>query len=277
MAVMIALTAVPLIGATQLHEFAPDEAKWSGPMQAGGSLQVRGGLGDIEVAASEGNEIVVEVKRGNEGSVVPRVLVVDTGKGIAVCADWTTKAGEASKCGSGGTLASSRAKGYARADLRVSVPSGTSVDAQTNSGNVRVAPLKASVSAKTYDGDVHVMADGPKANAENLTGTVTVDVTPETLSQKVKASTLKGKVHIGLPETRLVSYQIYGSGGPLFSAYPLEGGPQPRKKGETKQERMYRQITKNDYSGFLGPNGKVWLKLEIYATTTDAIVEIDTP
>jgi len=159
----------------------------------------------------------------------------------------------------------------------VSVPSGTSVDAKTNNGNISIAPLKASVRAETYDGDVHAMADGPKFDAENLRGTITVDVTPETLSQKVKASTLKGKVHIGLPPSRLVSYQIYGSGGPLFSAYPLEGGPQPGKKGETKQERMYRQITKNDYSGFLGPNGKVWLKLEIYATTADAIVEIDTP
>jgi hypothetical protein len=276
-AVIVLLTAVPLMAANQVHELAPNASKWSGQMRPGGSLQVRGGLSDIDVVASDGDAIGVEVKRGADGSVIPRIIVVETDNGVAVCGDWTTRAGEQSRCGSDkGMYASSRMKNYARADFQISVPVGTSVDAQTNTGNIRIAPLKASVSAKTYEGNVGATADGPKFYGDNLRGNVEVGITPEMMKQKVEADTLTGTVRIVLPETRLIHYEIYTRGAPLFTAYPLAGGPQKAQRGETKEERMYREITKNDYNGSLGPNGKVWLSLEVHVGS-DGRVEIDKP
>src|SRR2546421_11868154 len=108
-AVIVFLIALPLMAANQVHELAANDSKWSGQMRPGGSLQVRGGLGDIDVVASDHDAIVVEVKRGAEGSVIPRIIVVEMDNGVAVCGDWTTAAGQQSRCGSEkGMLASSR-------------------------------------------------------------------------------------------------------------------------------------------------------------------------
>ena len=276
MAVIVLFAAVPLAaGAPQMHELPADQSTWTGSLRPGATLQIRGGLGDIEVVASEGDSFTVDVKRGSEGKVAPRIVIAETEKGATICADWTTSTAVPSRCGSvRGVLAASSPRNYVRADLRIAVPRGTAVDAQSTVGNIRIAPLGASVRAETYEGEVSGTADGPKFKGENLRGNIEIRITPETLAQHVEASSIRGTIRIVLPESRLVKYDIWPNGSPVLSAYPLGVELKKPREGQESARPMALQKPQSSYSGFLGPNGKVWLKLEVHMTAGDGRIEI---
>ena len=234
----------------QLEEIASGETKWSGHLAPGASVQIKGGLGNVDVVKSDGDTFSVEVTRGTEGTVVPRVAVLQTEKGAVVCADWTTPAGQPSQCREGkGMLASNSLKNYRRADLRILVPAGTNVDVRANEGNIIVEPLQSSVSAETYTGGVSITADGPKSYAGNQRGgTVEIVMSPESMKSKVKADTIAGRVRLVIPRSRLVHYELYTHGANVRSFYTL------KRDGQ-------------NYNGFLGPDKeKRWTSLEVYIT-----------
>ena len=247
---------------SQLLELGSGENTWIGTLPSGSSIQIKGGLGDIDVVKSQGDAVAVEVKRGTEGSVVPRIGVLQTEKGAVICADWTTPAGQPSQCKEGkGMLASNSLKNYQRVDLRVSVPAGTTVDARANEGTIRVDALNASVNAETYTGGVRVTADGPRVYAGNQRGgTVFIALVPEEMKQKIKADTIAGKVHVVIPPTRLVQYEIYPHGAKVQSEYDL------KRDGA-------------NFSGSMGPGrSRMWSSLEVYAMDENfAAIEIVKP
>jgi hypothetical protein len=257
------------------HELGPSETRWSSRLSPGATIEIRSGLGDIEVVKSEGDQLVVEVSRGTEGSVNPRVVVAETAKGAVVCADWTTGAGSPSPCtGSNRLFASNSLKNYRSVDLRIAVPEGTSVRAQTSEGDINVAPLKAAVVAKTYVGSVHATADGPKCKADNLRGGILdIAVTAEPIRQTVEISMISGEVRVALPPSRAVHYAIYPHGARVASAYPLDPQVRPERNGEMY---VYREGVPN-LSGNLGPSKeKITGTVEIFANE-GADIEIAAP
>jgi hypothetical protein len=262
-AATIALAASLLFASfahAQLQEIATGETKWSGHLTPGASVQIKGGLGNIDVVKSDGDTFSVEVKQGTEGAVVPRVAVLQTEKGAVVCADWTTPAGQPSQCKEGrGMLASDSLKNYRRADLRVLVPAGTNVDVRANEGNIIVEPLQSSVNAQTYVGGVSITADGPKVSAGNQRGgTVEVVMTPEPMKSKVTVDTIAGRIRLVIPGSRLVHYELYTHGAKVRSFYTLQRDGQ-------------------NYNGSIGPDKeKRWTGLEVYVTdASTGTLEID--
>lgn len=262
--ITIAFSALLLVASSahaQLQEIASGETKWSGHLTPGTSVQIKGGLGNIDVVKSDGDTFSVEVKQGTEGTVVPRVAVLQTEKGAVVCADWTTPAGQPSQCKEGrGMLASDSLKNYRRADLRVLVPAGTNIDVRANEGNIIVEPLQSSVTAQTYIGGVSITADGPKTSASNQRGgTVEVVMTPEPMKSKVNVDTIAGRIRVVIPRSRPVHYEVYTRGAKVRSFYTL------RRDGQ-------------NYNGSIGPDDKErrWTGLEVYVTDgSTGTIEID--
>src|SRR6185503_13320615 len=101
------------------------------------------------------------------------------------CADWITAAGAPSPCGTGKRrLATNAMKSYARADLRVAVPSGTALQALVSKGNITADAVAGSLRLETYEGDVKGIADGAIFTAENLHGAIEVRVDDRLQPQK---------------------------------------------------------------------------------------------
>lgn len=200
---------------------------------------------------------------------MPRVVIVETAKGAAVCADWTTAAAVPSPCATTKRmLASNSLKDYASVDLRISVPDGTDVDVRASEGDIVVGPLNASVAAETYTGDVRVIANGAKIKAENHRGTVEVQMSPEPLRQKIHASSIQGNVRVVVPPARTVHYELYTRGGRVRSVYPL--------RGETaRRGPFYEYNQTDDFIGNFGPRKeKILSRLEVFTTADVAQIEI---
>jgi hypothetical protein len=275
---LTALLAVRLVAASgsELHEIVPGESRWSGHLRPGVALHVKGGLGDIDIVASDSDTIAVDVKRSNGEGVQPRVFAGEGEQVAIVCADWVTPQGEPTRCASKGGLLTGTLKKDARVDLRIAVPRGTSVEAQSDHGSIHIEPLKASVSAKTYYGDLRATADGPRFNAETLQGKTEISVSAEPLEQQIHAS-VGGDIRIVLPETRRVDYKIYSGGNPLRSVYDLEGGPRKKPQHENRADRAYRELTRDRYSGILNDNDGPWLHLEVFVHGHGSTIEIAAP
>lgn len=265
-------SAISLVAAcqavAQTHEFAATETSWSLPA-TGRGVQVLGGLGDVSVVKAPDDKITVDVTRGADGSIVPRIVVVESAKEVTVCADWTTAAGAPSACGSGNRpLATNSMKNYARADLRIAVPSGTDVRAFVSKGNITSEPVGASLRLKSYDGNISGTADGAVFTADNLHGAIEMRVGDQMQKQKLEAHTLDGTIHMIIPPERLLHYTLYASGAVMRSQYEVEDEQDYAAKGAATH--LYR-LSKNDITGNIGPpklRGP-WATLEVYVTNKD--------
>jgi hypothetical protein len=249
-----------LLAQTVPYELGPEESKWRGPLAAGGVVKIQGGLGDITIVESDRNEVELEISRGSEGSVKPRVVIANNAKGLVVCGDWVTAAGTASPCATTKRMLTNRSlKDYASLDLRLSVPRGVEVDAHAWTGDVTAGPMTSSVVAKTYTGNVQVASTGRKVTAENQEGQILLTLSPEPVKQTISISTIRGRVRVVVPETRAVDLDVYARGVAVRSAYNLGGGG--ARKGDFFEYAGIEKLEK-----FLGPSGeKIWTALEIYA------------
>lgn len=262
----------------QVHELAPADSSWKSHLAPGAKLEVKGGLGNVTVVASDGDAFEVAATHGTSGTKQARIVVVESPGGAVVCADWRTAAGSPSPCGaSRGMLSDSTPRDYVSADLRIAVPHGTSVDAQVAKGNITIEPLGASIRTKTYEGDISATADGDDFAADNHYGVVEVRIGTQTRKQHIELSTIGGRARAIIPESRLVHYDIYSHGAPLYSAYPI-APPERARRDDPREIKMLRRIMRNDYTGTIGPNGRIYANLEIYAIDpTKAAIEIAMP
>lgn len=260
LALLLLITPAVISAQVTQRELPPDETTWRTTMRPGASLQIIGGLGDITVVKSEGDEILLEITRGNEGAVVPRVVVAEHEKGVSICGDWSTRAGIPSPCArTPKMLIKSGMKDYASLDMRVAVPDGVNVAIRSSTGDITVGPLTTSVTAETYRGDIRVSSTGPKVRAESQDGSVALELVPELIKQSISISTIRGNVRVVIPESRLVKLDLYPRGARVRSAYDLDNGGV--KRGDAFEYKGLRT-----FSATLGPpKERTWTSLEIFA------------
>lgn len=233
-----------------------------------------GRAGDIRVTKSVDDQMTVKATR-REGTTGARIIVAETAKGAAVCADWKTAAPTPRPCASTTrVLSSGPPASLAAVDLEIAVPDGTSIEARSEAGGITVGPLSGSVAAQTYDGNIRVASTGARIDAENQRGEIRIDLVPEEIKQKISASTIHGSLTVAIPPTRLVHYELYTHGAFVRSGYPLSGGP--TVKGLPYD---YARGRTANLSGNLGPDkSRIWSRLELYTTNGDAAkIEIVQP
>lgn len=255
---------VPATVLAATHELKPDERNWAGRLGAGKTLKVKAAIGSVAVVGSVGDEFSVEVTRG-DGTIMPRIVIAETAAGGAiVCADYLAKTGQASNCGADGKVRGLLTKGYARADLRITVPRGTAVDVNNLEGDISVEALNASVRANGGTGNVRVFGDGKVVHAETHRGNIDLHFTSEPIAQKAHVSVMVGTITLVIPPTRKVWYKMYTHFAKINSAYELRGGPKAAPGPETPEQRLLREITNDDYSGGFGPRDVPALHFELF-------------
>ena len=241
----IAPEASPTAAAQESEEF-----RWSGAMQPGSTLEIRGVNGAVTAeGVSSGQAEVVAVKKGKDDDPADvRVEVVEHAGGITICAVYPNKPGkEPNECAPAGGGRISSHDNDVSVKFTVRVPRGVNLRASTVNGEVEAQSIAGDVHAQTVNGGVKVSATGT-AEAQTVNGSVTVAMgraegplsfqtvngsitveLPDGVGADVKVQTVNGQINTDFPMTvkgrfgsRSASGTI-GGGGPDLSLQTVNG------------------------------------------------------
>jgi hypothetical protein len=196
-----------------------DRVQWTGSINQGNVLEVRGISGSIRATASQDGSAHVEALLGDPAIV--RMDVFDHAQGVIVCAVYNDSAGD---CGQGrGTNRRSNDnnnnKDDARVDFVVRVPAGVRFNGAMVNGSIDVQGLRSDAQAATVNGRVNIETSGFVSNATTVNGDVVLAL-PAGLNADFTANTVNGRIESDFPmqvaaaPTRPDGRPISRGGGP---------------------------------------------------------------
>lgn len=228
-----------------------EEFRWSGTVDRGDVVEIKGVNGGVSAEPASGNEIeVVAVKSGRRNDPAEvRVEVVEHAGGVTLCALYPTRSGdEANQCrpGDGGRMNARR--NDVAVEWEVRVPRGVLFNGRTVNGDVQAVGLSEAVDLTTVNGSVTIDTDGfasartvngsiearvggllsGDASFETVNGSIELDV-DDGLGAEVDASWLNGSLDTELPLRvegrvgRRSARGILGDGGPMLMLRTVNG------------------------------------------------------
>lgn len=188
--------------ATTVTGQSADDYRWSGRLDAGGSLEIKGLNGSIDAVLARGDEVVVtaeaRARRSDPASV--RIERVEHDDGITFCAVYPTPDGrEPNRCAPGSAGRMNNERNDVQVDFRIEVPEGVTFVGRTVNGGVEAVGLRSDVGAFTVNGDVEVSTTG-FAEAETVNGSIEASMGSTDLRDGVEFSTVNGSIVLDLPD-----------------------------------------------------------------------------
>ena len=227
-----------------------DEFTWSGRIDSGDVLEIKGVNGPIIAELASGSQVEVralkEGRRSDPREV--RVEVLEHSEGVTLCAVYPSSGRRENYCGPGDEGRNRVNNNDVRVTFYVSVPSGVTLHGRTVNGDVRVSGLESDVVAASVNGDVEITTTGyAEAQTVNgsiravmgvidpegmdfstVNGSIDLDV-PNDLSADLRASWVNGGIETELPlslqgriSKRSASGQ-FGQGGPEIELKTVNG------------------------------------------------------
>jgi DUF4097 and DUF4098 domain-containing protein YvlB len=213
---MVALMGIASAGFAQERDFA-----WSGALQAGQEISVRGISGDIVAELASGTEARVEARKEGRSSDFDRVevRVVDTGNGVVVCVIYDPR-GDSGDCSEGAREDRRRGDGAnVSVDFHIYVPAGVTFSGRTVSGDVEAAGLRSDVYAETVSGDVTVTTSGV-ASGTTVSGDVHVELGSLDWD-RLDFETVSGDIEVGVPQGVDTAIEFESVAGDFDSDFDL--------------------------------------------------------
>lgn len=196
--------------------------EWSGRMDTGQTLVVRGVSGDVDARLASGSEARVEARKTGRSSDFDRVEVVmfEARDEIVFCVVYDGRRTD-SDCDSEEDRDDDHDRRDVRAgiDFTVWVPEDVAFSGHTVSGNVRAVGLRSDVDAGTVSGDVDVSTTGI-ARGRTVSGDV--DVEMGSLDwRSLDFSTVSGDITVTVPEGLDADIEFESLSGDFDSDFDL--------------------------------------------------------
>lgn len=229
-----ALAGLVLASTTPL---AAQDFNWSGSVDRGDEVEIRGINGGIEAVASSGSQVRVtaikrEGRKGNAEDVT--IEVVEHSGGVLICAMYPNKPGkEENRCSPGDNHISNH-DNDTKVEFRVEVPAGVDLAVGTVNGGVAVERVSGDVRASTVNGDVEVESDG-NVEASTVNGSIRASM-GENLKSDLSFNTVNGSITVSLPSGANADVRASTVNGGLESDFPLT------IQGRFSNRRMNGQI-----------------------------------
>lgn len=220
----LGLAAVSLVCLAALSpaEAPAQDFEWSGQLDRGAEVEVRGINGRIEALATSGNRVTVtaEMREGRKGDVEDvSVEVVEHGNGVTICAMYPTRPGrQENRCAPGDSHLNNH-DNDTRADFRIEVPAGVNLIAGTVNGDVDVRRVAGDVRASTVNGDVNVESGG-NAQGSTVNGSIHATMGAD-LRSDLEFNTVNGSVTVALPAEANADVEASTVNGSMASDFPL--------------------------------------------------------
>lgn len=250
----IALTlflAAPLLAQDKQPDF-----RWEKALPAGSTVSAHNINGNVTVTPSTSGKVeVVGIKHGRSRYFDDVTLeVVETSRGIMVCAMFRSKDMECDERGS--RVHEGRRWGRdewedVSIDIEVRAPKTMVVDARSVSGDVRVVGAEGNVRAGSVSGDVRMEAlRASSVRASSVSGDVTVGVQELTGDGPLQFTSVSGNVTAELPKGIDADVTMRTVSGNLDSDFPLTlNGRVSRSSLEARIGRGGRELEVRTVSG----------------------------
>lgn len=141
--------------------------------------------------------------------------------------------------------------------VRVQVPVGTAISAQTTNGSITVNTTNAPVQARTTNGSIRLADVAGRIDARSTNGTIRASFARGAESlDGVQLRTTNGSVHLALPEGVSARIELATTNGSIHTELPIS---------------VQGRVSRRQLSGVLGTGGP-----EIRATTTNGSIRLTT-
>ncbi|MFQ5747364.1 MAG: DUF4097 family beta strand repeat-containing protein [Gemmatimonadota bacterium] len=198
--------------------------EWSGHLDRGKVIEIKGVNGDIRAEAASGGDVEVKaVKRGrrsDESEV--RIDVVEHADGVTICAVYPDRRRDRPNVcepGRGGHLGSHN--NDVEVTFTVKVPAGVRFTGKTVNGDVEANDLQADVMGTTVNGDVSVSTSGV-ARASTVNGSVSASFGRTDWDRDLEFSTVNGDVTLEMPAGANADVRASTVMGRMSTDFPLE-------------------------------------------------------
>jgi hypothetical protein len=236
LAVAVAATGLLAAGPAAAEDF-----RWTGRLEAGQLLEIKGVNGDVEAEAASGDEIevVAEKHARRDDPDAVRIEVVEHPGGVTLCAVYPDRRGR-NVCAPGDQGKLGARDSDVQVEFRVRVPAGIRFAARTVNGAVSVRDLDADVEATTVNGGVRVETAG-RAVARTVNGSIDARLGRADGAEPLSFETVNGRIEVELPEGASAEVDARTVNGSIDSDFPLE---------------MRGRWTKKRASGSIGSGGR---------------------
>jgi putative adhesin len=208
---------------------------WSGVIQRGKAVEVKGVNGEVRAEFTSGNEVQVSATRHARRSDVNSVTVqvVQEDGNVTVCAvyptpdRWYRRRGSRSgrddgpnECRPGSSGRMNVNDNDVAVDFVVKVPAGVKFFAKTVNGNVEARGLRSDTAVETVNGRIDVETTGT-ASAETVNGSIDASVGASTWTSPLEFRTVNGSINLRLPKDVSATVHAGMMNGGFESDFPL--------------------------------------------------------
>ncbi len=218
-----------------------DEFTWSGALDVGDVIEIKGVNGSIIAEPTSGSRVevrAVKKARRSDASEV-RIEVVEHSGGVTLCAVYPSRGRRANECAPGDGGRMSVRNNDTRVTFYVKVPAGVEFHGKTVNGDVEALDLDSDVVVRTVNGDVEVSTTG-FAEATTVNGSIDAVLGAADRSEGLRFTTVNGSITLDLPDDIDADVSARWVNGGLQTDLPLE---------------FTGRISRNSARGVLGEGG----------------------
>ena len=186
--------------------FAQADFNWSGTLNPGQTLEIKGVNGSIRAEFAAGNMIEVSARktanRSDPASV--RIEVVPSANGITICSVYPSDGGQANYCEGGRGGRSDNRDNDVSVDYTVKLPAGVRFAPKTVNGSVTALGLRSDVNGTSVNGSIEaamgVASWSGSLDFKTVNGSIDLTLPPGA-SADVHATTMSGNFRSDFPVT----------------------------------------------------------------------------
>jgi hypothetical protein len=202
---------------------ADETFSWSGRVDRGNHIEIKGINGEIRAERSSGNEVEVSARlhgRKSDPKTV-KVEVVEHDNGVTICAVYPSKdADEPNECRPGGRGKMNVKDNDVQVDFTVMVPAGVNFIGRNVNGDVEALGLDGDVKVFTVNGGIDVSTTG-LAQGSTVNGSITVSMEKANWNGKLDFTTVNGSVTLDMPADLNCELSVSTVNGHISSDYPI--------------------------------------------------------
>ena len=198
-----------------------EEFRWSGAMQPGATLEIKGVNGEVVAEGVSGSQAeVVAVKKGKDDDPSEvRIEVVEHAGGVTICALHPRKPDkEPYECAPGKSGEIGAEDNDVSVKFTVSVPRGVNLSVQTVNGGIEAMSIDGDVKAQTVNGGVKVSATGA-AQGQTVNGSVSVSM--GRAEGPLRFQTVNGSITVELPGDAAADVRAQTVHGQINTDFPI--------------------------------------------------------
>ncbi len=196
------------------------EFEWSGALDRGDVIEIRGIVGDVRAVRASGRVVEVEARVDGRSRDVELIDfdVVEREGHVIVCSLYPTRRGGHTPCDGHGD--SSMRDIEVSIEFTVRVPDGVRFVGRTVSGNVAANGLDAPVEATTVSGDIDI-STSDIAEGTTVSGDIRVEMGRGSWSGELEFSTVSGDVVLVFSEDLGADVEFSAVTGEIESDFPI--------------------------------------------------------